>query len=120
MNVSIIHKADVKDSVLDELARELPAIIAKTLEVPGGNMARLKPEQVALSFSPASPRDAGADIRIMAFAKNNIARQSTENARAKQILEQVVEAAARQGGSRSIDIRLYFMEVGAAEHSAGA
>jgi hypothetical protein len=120
MNVSIIHKPDIGNSVLDGLAGELPDIIAKTLEVPGGNLARLKPEQVALSFSPASPRDTGADIRIMAFAKNNIVRKTTENARAQQILEKVVEAIRTSGGNCSVDVRLYFMEIGTAEHSAGA
>ena len=55
MNVSIINKPNVKSSVLDELAKELPAIIAEVMQVPGGNLALLKPEQVSLEFSTGKP-----------------------------------------------------------------
>jgi hypothetical protein len=43
MNASIIYKTNVKSNVLDELAKDLPVIIAEVMEVPGGNVARLKP-----------------------------------------------------------------------------
>jgi hypothetical protein len=45
MSASIINKPNVKSSVLDELAKGLPAIIAEVMQVPGGNMALLKPRQ---------------------------------------------------------------------------
>ena len=35
MNATIIHKPNVKESVLDELAKELPAIIAGVMQVLG-------------------------------------------------------------------------------------
>ena len=41
MNASIIYKANVKGNVLDELASELPVIIADVMTVPGGNVARI-------------------------------------------------------------------------------
>jgi len=118
MNASIIYKTNVKSNVLDELARELPAIIAEVMTVPGGNVARLKPQQVALVFSEASNRDVGSDIRIMAFAKSNDFRTSTGHDRANEILEKVVALNSRSGQDCSVDIRLYFMEIAAAEHSA--
>ena len=43
MNATIIHKTNVKSGVLDDLAKKLPGIIADKLEVPGGNLAILKP-----------------------------------------------------------------------------
>ena len=116
MNASIINKPNVKSIVLDELAMELPVIIAEVLEVPGGNLARLKPEQISLEFSQANSRDVGSDIRIMVFARSNDPRTSTENDRAKAILEKVVALIAKTGEECSVDIRLYLMEIGAAEH----
>ena len=117
MNASIINKPNVKDSVLDDLATELPAIIADVVGVPGGNVAVIKPEQVSLRFSQASKRDVGADIRIMLFAKNNDPRKSTENQRAKGILEKVLAVVAKSGAEYSVDIRMYLMEIGTAEHA---
>ena len=80
-------------------------------------MALLKPEQVSLGFSPASHRDVGSDIRIIAFARSNDPRTTTENDRAKAILDKVIAVIAKTGEKCSVDIRLYLMEVGAAEHS---
>lgn len=117
MNASIIYKMNVKSHVLDELAKELPVIIAEVMEVPGGNVARLKPEQVSMVFSQASTRDVGSDIRIMAFAKSNDPRTSTGNDRANEILEKVVALNFKCGQECSVDIRLYFMDIAAAEHS---
>jgi hypothetical protein len=116
MNVSIITKPNVESSVLDELAKELPAIIAEVMQVPGGNLALLKPKQVSLEFSTASLRDIGSDIRIKVFARSNDPRTLTENDRAKAILEKVTAVIATSGEECSVDIRLYLMEVGAAEH----
>jgi hypothetical protein len=117
MNAAIIYKPNVKSSVLDELATELPTIIAKVLEVPGGNLAPLKPKQISLEFTEASPRDVGSDIRIMVFARSNVPRTSTENDRAKAILEKVTVLSSKAGEECSVDIRLYLMEIGAAEHA---
>lgn len=117
MNASIIYKTNVKGNVLDELAKGLPAVIAEVMEVPGGNVARLKPEQVSMVFSQASPRDVGSDIRIMAFARSNDPRTSTGNDRANAILEKVVALNSACGEEYSVDVRLYLMEIGAAEHS---
>lgn len=36
MNAEIIYKQNVKDSVLDKLVKELPVIIAETMEGLGG------------------------------------------------------------------------------------
>jgi len=116
MNATIIHKPNVKESVLDELAKELPAIIAEVMQVLGGNLAILKPKQVSLEFTQASPRDVGSDIRVIVFARSNDPRTSTENDRAAAILEKVIAMIARSGGEYSVDIRLYLMEIGAAEH----
>ena len=116
MNAKIIHKPNVKSSVLDELARELPAIIAKVMQVPGGNLAKLKPEQISLEFTQASLRDVGSDLRITGFARCNDPRTSTENDRAKMILEKVVALIAKLDEEYSVDIRLYLMEIGIAEH----
>ena len=117
MNATIIHKSKVKDEVLDELASVLPRIISEVLEVAGGKVAILKPEQILLEFSQASHRDVGADIRIMLFARSNATRTSHENDLARSILEKVIASAATNGEDYSIDVRLYLMEVGAADHS---
>ena len=112
MNASIISKEKVAGTVLDALAKELPAIIAEELDVPGGNLAPLKAEQISLAFSLANRRDTGSDVRIMAFARSNKTRTSTENELANTIKEKVVSVIARCGESYSVDIRLYFMDVG--------
>jgi len=117
MNAAIIHKQTVKNSVLDELAIFLPTIIAEALEVPGGNLAIVRPEQVALEFTQASPRDVGSDMRILIFARSNNPRTSSENDRAKVILERVLALIARFENEYSVNIRLYLMEVGAAGHA---
>jgi hypothetical protein len=117
MNAEIIYKQSVKDSVLDGLVKELPIIIAETMAVPGGNLARLKPEQIMLAFSQANPRDVGSDIRIIVFAKNNDPRISTEDDRAKTILDRVITLTREFGEDYSVDIRLYLLEIGAAEHA---
>ncbi len=119
MNASIINKPNVKSGVLDELARELPAIIAEVMEVPGGNVALLKKEQISLEFSQASPRDVGSDIRIMVFAKSIDPRTSTESNLAKEMLEKVIALITRSGEECSVDIRLYYMEIATAEHTPG-
>ncbi|MEI6208064.1 MAG: hypothetical protein WCP20_14880 [Desulfuromonadales bacterium] len=116
MNATIIHKSNVKSSVLDELVNELPAIIAEEMQVAGGNLALLKPKQVSLEFTQASPRDIGSDIRIMVFARNNDPRTSTENRRAQAILDKVIALIAKSDEECSVDIRLYLLEIGAAEH----
>lgn len=115
MNATIIYKTNVREGMLDELANELPFIISETMEVPGGNLARVKPEQISLEFSQANPRDIGADMRIMVFARSNDPRTSTEDDRAKAILDKVVALTAKSGEECSINIRLYLLEIGAAE-----
>ena len=117
MNASIISKPNVKDNALDSLATELPVIISGVLDVPGGNLAKLKPDQVSLEFSLASPRDVGSDIRIMVYARRNDPRIFKKNERAKTMLEKVVALVNKPGEEYSIDIRVYFMEIGAAEHA---
>jgi hypothetical protein len=117
MNATILHKPNVKGSVLDELAKELPAIIADVMQVPGGNLAIVRPQQVSLEFTQASLRDVGSDIRIMVFARCNNMRSSTENVRVKAMLEKVIASIAKSDEEYSVDIRLYLMEIGAAEHS---
>jgi hypothetical protein len=117
MNATIIHKANVKDAVLDNLAMALPGIISDALELPGGKLAIVKPEHVALEFSQASPRDTGSDIKIMVFARNLIMRSSNETELAKEILEKVVLLTTKPAEEYSIDVRLYLMEIGVAEHS---
>jgi hypothetical protein len=116
MNASIIYKPNVKNSVLDELSKELPVIIAETMEVSGGSLARVKPVQISLGFSQANLRDVGSDIRIMVFARSNDPRTLTENDRAHKMLEKVIALSTKSGEECSVDIRLYLMEVGAAEH----
>ncbi len=117
MNASIINKSNVKDSVLDELAKELPVIIADILEIPGGHLALVKPEQISLEFSQASLRDVGSDIRIMVFARSNTPRTTTEKKMSKEILEKVISLIATSGEEYSVDIRLYLMAIGAAEYA---
>ena len=119
MNATIIHKTNVKGEVLDELATALPRIISEELEVAGGKVAILKPEQILLEFSQASQRDVGTDIRIMLFARSNATRASHENALARSILEKVFSLTAKNGEDYSIDVRLYLMEIGAADHLPG-
>jgi hypothetical protein len=115
MNVSIISKPVVTDGILEEFARELPIIISDIISVPGGNLALLKPEQVSLAFSLATPRDVGSEIRIMVFARRNNPRSTTENESAKAILEKINTLIAKSGESYSVDVRLYLMEIGRAE-----
>ena len=115
MNARIIHKSNVSDVVLDELSKELPSIIAEVMTVPGGNLAMLRSEQVALEFSEASRRDIGSDIRIILFARSNHPRKSTENDRAKLILDRISILVAEAAEQYSIDIRIYLMEIGIAE-----
>lgn len=117
MNASIISKPHVTNSMLDMLAKELPIIIAEVMEVPGGSLAKVKPEQVSLEFSQASPRDIGSDIRIIVYARSNDPRTSSENDRAKTILEKIIALNTTSGEEYSVNIRLYLMEIGAAEHS---
>jgi len=117
MNATIVSKEHVKVNVLDDLAKELPTIIAEVMDVPGGNLARLHPKQISLVFSQASPRDVGSDIKIMMFARNNDPRKSTENNRAREILAKVIDLITKSGEEYSVDIRLYLMEIGAAEYS---
>jgi len=115
MNTTIKHKANVKSSVLDELARELPAIVAGAMQVLGGNLAILQPKQISLEFTQASSRDVGSDIRVMVFARSNDPRTSTENDRAEVILEKIIALISAAGEKYSVNVRLYLMEVGAAE-----
>lgn len=117
MNATIIHKANVKSGMLDSLAMGLPGIISDTLEVAGGKVAILKPEQVLLAFSQASLRDVGPDIRIMLFARKNATRTSKENTLANSILEKTVALIASSSEEHSVVVRLYLMDIGAAEHS---
>lgn len=117
MNAEIIYKQNIKEGVLDGMAKELPAIIAATMEVPGGNLARVRPEQIMLQFSQANHRDTGADIRVMIFARNNNPRVSTENERAKTIRDRLVALFTKAGEDYSVDIRLYLLEIGMADHA---
>lgn len=116
MNVAIIHKEAVKDEVLDGLAAELPVIISGLLEVPGGRLAILKPEQISLQFSQASPRDIGSDLRIIILARSVGPRTSAENKLAAAVLEKVVPIVTRIQDC-SVTIRLYLTEIGAAEYA---
>lgn len=119
MNVSIIYKENVKSAVLDNLAKELPVIISGALEVSGGKLAILKPEQISLAFSPANVRDVGPDIRIMVFARSNYIREKTENARSKAIHEKAIELIAKHDCYYTTSVRLYLMKIGVAEHPTG-
>jgi uncharacterized protein YaiI (UPF0178 family) len=118
MNVKIIYKTNVTDGVLDDLAKEMPVIVSEVMEVAGGKLAILKRDQVALEFSLANKRDTGADIRIMVFARNIDSRTSSESHQANTILEKVVSVLSNSGDIYSVNIRLYFMEIRAAEHFA--
>lgn len=113
MNVSVIYKANVTDEVLDALAGKLPAIISELLEVRGGKIAILKPEQISLQFSLANVRDVGPELRIIVLARSVGPRTSAENKLATAMLEKVVPLA----GEFSIAIRLYLTEIGAAEYA---
>lgn len=117
MNVTIIHKAEVKDEVLDALGSELPAIISSLLEVRGGKVAILKPEQISLQFSQASSRDVGPDLRVIVLARSIGPRTAAENKLAAAILERIVALNNRLGQDYAISIRLYLTEIGAAEHT---
>lgn len=117
MNVSIINKSIVKSEVLDILAKELPAIISGLLEVPGGQLAILKPDQVSLDFSQASVRDVGSDIRINIFARKNDPRALAGKKLTKAILEKTVASVAETGKEHSVSIRLYLMDINVAEYS---
>ena len=119
MNTVIVHKTDVKGSVLDNLAKALPGIIADALELPDGKLAIVNPKQVSLEFFQASPRDVGSDIKIMIFARSFSLRTAKKNDLAKEILEKIVLLLNKPGEEHSIDIRLYFMDIGLAEHSPG-
>jgi hypothetical protein len=120
MNVSIVFKSDVKSNVLDGLAREMPTIISGVLEMPGGKLAILKPEQISLEFSQASSRDVGADLRVVVFARCNDPRSASENELARTILEKIIALTTMSGEDYSVDVRLYLVEIGAAEHSSSA
>jgi len=113
MNVEIIYKENVTDAVLDDLASKLPSIISGLLEVPGGKLAVLKPEQISLQFSLANARDIGSDLRIVVLARSISPRTSVENKLAAAVLEKVV---ALVGTQNSITVRLYLTEIGAAEY----
>ena len=117
MNVEVIHKANVTDAVLDGLASKLPSLISGLLEVPGGKLAVLKPEQICLHFSLASARDTGPALRINVLARSITPRTSVENKLAKAILEQVVALIGSKGAKCSVTIRLYLTEIGAAEYT---
>lgn len=119
MNVSIIYKPNVKSDVLDDLATELPAAISEVLEIAGGKLAIIKPEQVALAFSEASSRDVGQDIRIMVFARINDQRVRNKTDHTEEVLEKLVGLIARAGEAYSINVRLYFTEIGMAQHVPG-
>lgn len=119
MNVAIVHKESVKDEVLDCLARELPSIISELLEIRGGKMAILRPEQISLQFSQASPRDIGADIRLIVLARSLGPRTSVENKLAAAILDKVVARVNTIDAACSITVRLYLTEIGAAEYQPG-
>ena len=119
MNVSVITKSHVSPEALDALARELPAVLSELLEVPGGYMALLKPEQVSLEFLQASVRDVGSDVRIKVLSSTNEPRLSSKQGLARGILEKVVALFSELGEEYSVDIRLYLVEIGVAEHSAG-
>lgn len=120
MNATIIHKTNVTDTVLDNLAKALPGILADTLEAPGGRAAIVKPEQISLEFSQASPRDVGSDIKIIIFARELPSRASREKEMALKILESIASLPSIISSTPlTMDVRLYLMVVGAAECSLG-
>src|ERR1044072_7886221 len=111
MNVEIIYKDNVDGVVLDGLAAKLPSIISSLLEVPGGKLAILKPEQISLQFTLASARDIGTDLRIIVLARSIGPRTPAENKLAKGILDQVVALLGTMGDNLSVTIRLYLTEI---------
>ena len=115
MNISVKYNPIVSNSLLDQLSNELPRIISETMDT--GYVVRVRPEQISLAFSPSTTRDTGADIKIIVFAQKNEPRISTKDERAKMILDKVIALNAEFGGNCSIDVRLYLMEIGAAECS---
>jgi len=115
MNVEIIYKENVTDAVLDGLASKLPSIISGLLEVPGGKLAVLKPEQISLQFSLANVRDIGSDLRIVVLARSISPRTSVENKLASALLEKIVALGAL-AAKNSVTVRLYLTEIGAAEY----
>lgn len=115
MNAMIVHKSNVSDTLLDDLAKALPGILADTLEAPGGRAAIVKPEQISLEFSQASPRDIGSDIKILVFAKALPSRADREKEMSNKILQSVSALTATLGETHSINVRLYLMIVGGAE-----
>lgn len=117
MNVAVVYKANVSEQVLDGLAAELPTILSDLLEVPGGKMAILKPEQVSLQFSQANPRDVGQDIRIIVLARSVGPRSTAQSKLAGAILDKVVNLVKGLGGECSINVRLYLTEIGGAEYN---
>lgn len=119
MNVAVIYKKHVAERVLDDFVRELPVIMSDVLEVPGGKVAILKPEQVSLEFTEANHRDVGEDIRIMIFARSNDPRTSSENVLTREVLGKVVALIRRSGEDYSVNVRLYLMEIGKANHIPG-
>jgi hypothetical protein len=118
MNIKIVYMPNVSGEVLDSLAKEFPVIISEVMEVAGGRLAILKRDQVSLEFSQASTRDTGSDIRIMVFSRDIDPRKSSEHSQAQVILERVVPLISKAGSSHSINIRIYFMDIRAAEHTA--
>lgn len=120
MNSEIICKSRVKEEVLDCLAAELPTVIANAMIVPGGHLAMVKPEQIALEFIQASSRDTGPDIRIKVFARKNTPRELTEHERAQSILTKTISLVNQTGNDYSMDVRIYLMDIGTAEYTAGS
>ena len=118
MNIKIVYMPKVSGEVLDSLAKELPAIISEVMEVAGGKLAILKRDQVSLEFSQASTRDTGSDVRIMIFSRDIDTRKSCEHSQAQVILEKLVPLISKEDSSLSINIRIYFMDIRAAEHIA--
>jgi len=116
MNVEVIYKTEVTDAILDRLANQLPSVISGLLEVPGGKLAVLKPEQISLQFASASARDIGTDIRIIVLARSISPRTSAGNKLAAAILDQVVALVGGVGDKCSVTVRLYLTEIGAAEY----
>ena len=117
MNVTIVHQKNVSETLLDDMAKALPGILADTLEVAGGRAAIVKPEQVSLEFIQASHRDSGSDIKLMIFAKELPSRAAREKEMAKKIIDSIVSLPTKPGDNYTIDVRLYLMVIGAAESS---
>lgn len=119
MNVAIIYKKQVSEQVLDDFVQELPVIMSDVLEVPGGKVAILKPEQVSLEFSEANRRDIGADIRIMILARSNAPRTSSEHVLTQKITDMVVALVQKSGEDYSVNVRLYLIEIGKGDYVPG-